>query len=105
MGSYSTLYPNLVLLGAKSHSGVTDLMRTTILVWHRARARYCSPGMFSPPIPLWGNPNLPHMKSVPDPQVWATRGIVSLKHVSDGRLRSFPDLKAAYALPQWIIFR
>lgn len=44
------------------------------------------------------------MNSVPDPQVWATRGIVGLKHVvSDGRLHSFPDLKAEYALPQWML--
>lgn len=51
MGSYSTL-SNLVFRGERSHPGITDLMRTTVLVWHRARAHYRSPEMFCPNTPL-----------------------------------------------------
>lgn len=81
-------------------------MRTTNNVWNKARTRFSSPETFSPHILLWGNPNLPHLNTVPDPQVWARKGIVKLKHlVTGGKLRSFSDLKSAYTLPRWMLFR
>lgn len=105
MGSYSSL-SNVVFRGMKSHPGITDLMNTTITVWNRARNSFNNPERFSPHIPLWGNPRLPYLQPVPDPQVWARKGIVKLKHiVMGGKLRTFSDLKNAYSLPGWMLFR
>lgn len=104
LGSYAPL-SNLVFRGVKAHPNLTTLMRTTITVWHRARATYCSPGTISPHTPQWGNPNLPHFRSVPDPQVWASRSVVGLKHlVMEGRLSAFSELKMKYNLPNWMFF-
>lgn len=46
LGSYATL-SNLVYRGVKTHPELTTLMRTTIMVWHRARVVYRSPDAFS----------------------------------------------------------
>lgn len=105
LGSYAAL-SNLVFCGVKAYPELTTLMRTTITVWHRARAVYHPPETLSPHTSLWGNPNLPHMRNVPDPQVWASRGIVGLKHlVTGGRLSTFPELKTEHNLPNWMFFR
>lgn len=98
--------PIIWCFGGEIHPGITGLMRTTIAVWHRARVVYCSPKTFSPQVPPRGNPTLPHLRSVPDPQIWACRGIVGVKHiVADGRMCTFSDLKASYHLPNWMLFR
>lgn len=55
MGLYLIL-SNLVFRGPKVHPEVMIAMLTTALVWHRARATYCTPEPFSPHVPLWGNP-------------------------------------------------
>lgn len=96
VGSYSTLR-NLIFRGPKAHPEMTSLMRTTVQVWHRAGAKYCDSESFSPHIPLWGNPCLPHINTIPDPSVWASWGIVGLK-CGGGRL------KAAFHLPNWMFF-
>lgn len=68
VGSYSTL--KLVSRGPRAHLEITILMRTIVLVWRRAQAKYHTLESFSPHAPLWGNPSQPHMHSSPDPSVW-----------------------------------
>lgn len=76
------------------------------MVWHQARAQYYRPHMVSPYVPLWAKPTLPHLAMLPDPQLWASRGIVGLKHIiSNDRLCSFADLKAEFHLPNQMLFR
>lgn len=105
LGSYAAL-SNLVFRGPKAYPNLTTPMRTTIAVWQKARASFRSAGKISPHTPLWGNPNLPHLRTVPDPQVWATKGIMNLRHlVTGGRLMTFQELKGKYGLPNWMFFR
>lgn len=62
--------------------------------------------MFSPHIPLWGNASLPHLRTVPDPQVWARHGVRTLRDVMPGgRLLPFGGLRHKFGLPHWMCFR
>lgn len=89
MGSYAAL-SNLPFRGLRASSSMMLLMRTTVRVWQEARAIFGWPHHVSLHTPLWGNPMLPHFVSIPDPSLWAKKGITSVKHiVQDGRL-NFP---------------
>lgn len=68
LGSYAAL-SNLVFSGCRAHPGVTEPMRTTIRVWQSSRAVGSGPSAISPHTPLWGNPLLPHLNTIPDPAV------------------------------------
>lgn len=97
---------NLVYRGASSSPALADPTRTTLRVWGVARKRYLVPNRWSPYCPLWGNPNLPHFRTVPDPQVWAWYGVKVLKDiVSSGILVSFQDLVVRCGLPEGMLFR
>lgn len=64
------------------------------------------PPLFPPHIPLRGNPRLQHFFSLPDPQLWADKGITSLKHIfTDGRFSSFSGSREQYAIPVSLNFR
>lgn len=74
-------------------------MKTTIRVWQQARAISRTDSTFSPHTPLWGNPQLQRFYSLPDPQLWASKGITTLKHIfTDGRLSSFLVLREKHAI-------
>ena len=49
------------------------------------------------------SPHMPNLNSIPDPSLWAKKGIVTLRHVVlEG---PFQVLKRAYALPVSFQFR
>lgn len=97
LGSYAAL-SNFVFRGVKALYSLTVPMR--IRVWQDARAVFYKPNCLSPHTPLLGNPRLPHLNSIPDPFLWATWGIITMKHIiQDGRLMPFPELQRLYSLP------
>ena len=105
LGSYAAL-SNLVFRGCRAASSVTVPMKTTIRAWRDARVTYARPSHVSPHLPLWGNPLLSHFYSLPDPSVWASKGITTLKHiVSNGVLMTFRQLRDKYSLPARWTFR
>lgn len=47
-------------------------------------------GKWSPRMPLWGNPHPPHLQALPNPQIWAAKGIKILTHIiSQNTLATF----------------
>lgn len=105
LGSYATL-SNLPYRGPRAHPQTTTLMRTTIQVWQRARAIYKADSVILPHTPLWGNPMLSHLYKLPGPQLWAAKGIITIKHIyTDGSFSSFETLKAKFAVPASMTFR
>lgn len=105
MGSYSEL-SNLVHRGPRYSPQVTVPMKTTLLAWRQVTNYLTEEGTISPHTPLWGKPCLQHLRSVPDPQVWARFQITKIKHIiSAGQLLSLTELKRQFHLPPWMYFR
>lgn len=102
LGSYAAL-SNLPYRGVKAGAEVTGPMRATIQVWRSSRAALLGGSSITP---LWANPMLPHLLTIPDPASWAKKGIVKLKHVirREGII-SFRELRLGHALPQTFLFR
>lgn len=99
LGSYSEL-SNVVYRGPRSSMQITTPMRTMVGVWRQVSNHIGEPQTFSPHIPLWGNPTLPHLWTVPDPQVWARYGVRTLRDVMpEGRFLPFGALKTKFGLP------
>lgn len=99
LGSCTTL-TNLVYRGHRTHQRVTGPMHTMLRVWVQAMGIYRTEGTFSPHINLWGNPQLRHLTQIPEAQLWAAKGIVTLKRViKEGRISSFAELRDTFALP------
>lgn len=71
-GSYSAL-SNLVFRGLRAHPEMTTPMRTTAQVWEQMSAKLNKANTISPYTPLWGNPRLRHLQSIPDPALWETK--------------------------------
>lgn len=62
--------------------------------------------LYTPHTPLWGNPLLPHLYKIPDPAVWATRGIDTLRQVMQrGEIAPFQELRWTHRLPRSFQFR
>lgn len=100
LGSYAAL-SKLVFRGGgvRAPYCLTAPMETTIRVRQDNREIYNKPNFISPHTPLWGNPRLPHLYSIPDPSMWAREGITILKHIKqNGRIMPFPELKRLYSL-------
>lgn len=56
--------------------------------------------------PLWMNPNLPHFYSLPDPMVWASRGVKVLGDITrEGELITFDQLKTQHNLSNPYFFQ
>lgn len=97
---------NLVYRGQRVYPALSHPTRTTLRVWTVARRRFHHPDRWSPVTPSSGNPNLPHLCSIPDPQLWARYGIKTLRDVMEvGTLLSFAALSANFHLPGSITFR
>lgn len=80
-------------------------MRTTIKVWEQLTAKLNPPGVISPYTPLWGNPRLPHLLSIPDPAIWARYEIKIMQHIMpECRLLSYDELKDTFQLPARMFF-
>lgn len=103
LGSYADL-SNLVYRGPKAHPAVTTLMKTIVRVWQQAGDIYKTDSTLSPHTPLWGNPLPKHCYQVPDPQLWASKGIITLKHIFTEGSLSFSVLREKYAIPASMAF-
>lgn len=56
--------------------------------------------------PIWHNPQLPEMMTVPDHNIWVAHRIIYLSQVISGSvIRSFQALKDKFALPNHMLFR
>lgn len=105
LGSYAAL-SNLVYRGLKAHPAITTLMKMTVRVWQQAGTIYRAESTFSPYTPLWGNPQLKHYYQLPDPELWASKGIVTLKHsLPTGSRSPLLVLRETYAVPASMTFR
>lgn len=88
LGSLQEL-KNLIYQGTRAYPALPYPTRTTLRVWTVARKRFTCLNRWSPFTPLWGNPTLPHLRSIPDPQLWARYGIKILRDILvAGRLLS-----------------
>lgn len=55
--------------------------------------------------PLWNNPNLPELTSLPDCSLWVSKGIIYLTQVvAHGMVKLFQTLKDDFALPNHMLF-
>lgn len=97
---------NLVYRGVWAYDRVLAPTRTTLRVWCAARRRFAQGDRWSPVEPLWGNPNLPHLRTIPDPQVWAKRGIRTLRDIMPaGVSLPYAQLSQKFQLPGSMLFR
>lgn len=106
LGSHESL-SFLLHRGTSALSSPTDSMRVTIRTWDRAKVLMKSQtDVWSPDTPLWFNPKLPHLGTIPDPIIWARVSIKQLKHIVGGKkLLTFNQLKDRHKLPNWYFFR
>lgn len=105
IGSFTEL-GNIAYRGPSAYSLLPGPTRMTLKVWAVARKRFLCPCQYSPFTPLWGNPSLPHFKTIPDPQLWARFGIKVLKDIiHSGALLLFQELAEKFGLPSRMIFR
>lgn len=86
--SYSQL-SNLVYRGPRYSPQVTVPMKM-IAAWKQVTLSLSNPNTVFLHTPLWSNPTLLHLNSVPGLQVWAQYNIRTLRHIMpEGRLLSF----------------
>lgn len=105
LGSYSALN-KLVFRGPKAHPTMTTPMRMTTRVWEQMSARLNTTNTISPYTPLWGNPRLHHLQSIPDLAVWTGYDNKTWQQIMPkGRLLSYDDLKHTFQLSLKMFFR
>lgn len=105
LGSYWAL-SNLVFRGPKAHSDITTSMRMTVRVWEQMSGKIGGSGIISLYTPLWGNPKLHHLLTVPDPALWARYEIKVVQQVmSQGRIISYDTLRDTFQIPSKMFFR
>lgn len=104
-GSYLELR-NLIHRGPKCSPHITPSMRTTLRVWETVKAKVEQPNSWSPWTPLWGNPRLPHFRSILDPMIWARYGVKTLADITSASgLCTFDVLKRDRGVPNHMFFR
>lgn len=55
--------------------------------------------------PLWDNPRLSELMTIPDHKIWIARGIIYLSQlIDDGALKPFQALKEEFDLPNCMLF-
>lgn len=64
-------------------------------IWELALHRMKAPSTHAH-TPLWGNPCLPTLLTLPDIEVWITHGVIYLSQIYSISVRSFKDLKLAF---------
>lgn len=100
LDSYAAM-SNLGFRGVRAPPSLAASMKTTIRAWREATAIYRKPSHVSPHTPLWGNPMLPHLNTIPDPSPWAKKRITTLKHVIvPGKLMRFQEMRSLYSVPR-----
>lgn len=100
-------YSFLLHRGSSALLSPTDSMHVTIRAWDRVKVLMKSQtDVWSPDTPLWFNPKLPHLGTIPDPIIWARVGVKQLKYIVGGKkLLNFNQLKDKHGLPNWFFFR
>lgn len=98
LGSIQDLQ-NLVYRGTKAYVELPAPTRATLRVWRMAGRGFSLTGRWAPVQPLWGNPQLPHFRTIPDPQLWVGFGIKTLRDIMpNGVLMSFALMSRTYGL-------
>lgn len=81
-------------------------MRTALRVWAFAWRRFLQPSQWSPYHLLWGNPNMPHFRLLPESQLWAPFGFqIPRDVISVGLLFHFRDFLITLRFPTWTYFQ
>lgn len=97
---------NLVFRGPRSHPEMTIPMRTTVWVWEQMSASISDANTISPHTPLWGNPKLRHLQTIPDPALWDRYEIKTIQQIMpEGRLLTYNSLRTTFQLRLWMFFR
>lgn len=92
--------------GPRAHPDMTISMRTTVGVWEQMSRNLTGTNTISPYTPLWGNPKLKHLQTVPDPDLWAGHGVKIIQQIiSGGRIIPYDTLKNDFQLPSRMFFR
>lgn len=106
MGSYKALW-NVLFWGTSAPNLLSTSMKMVLRAWSGAAGpRVADPQVRSPNTPLWINPSLPEFYSIPDPVLWASRGIRYLHTICEnGALLTFDQLKARFNLPNVYFFQ
>lgn len=92
--------------GLKSSLPLTLLMKATIKAWDATLQLACPSYLgISSSAPLWMNPDFLHFHSLPDPMIWASKGIKTLgDYTREGELLTYDQLKAKHDLPNFYQF-
>lgn len=106
LGSYESLRVAL-FRDTNSDLPLTLSMKATIRAWEASVKLSCPSYMgVSPSSPLWITPKLPHFYNMPDPVIWAIKGIKTLKDITSfGDLMSFPQIQTKHDLTNSHFFR
>lgn len=106
LGSLETLRFAL-FRGLRSELPLTSTMKATIKAWTTAVKLACpSYKGVSPSTPIWMNPALPQFYNLPDPMIWAVKGIKTLGDITAyGELLTFSQLQSRHDLPNSYLFR
>lgn len=109
VGSYEALANLVYREGKYPVPHLTTLMTATIAIWKKFVVVYGDKGadtQWSPYIPLWRNPRLPELTTVPDFEFWPQKGIKYLTQLyHEGCFRSFADLQQSLNLPRSAMYR
>lgn len=107
-GSPSGVLRSLALFrGTKSDLPMAWTIKATIRAWGLA-VKLASPSYqgISPSTPIWINHILLHFYNLPDPIIWAVKGIKTLKDITSyGDRLTFSQLKTRHDLPNSYLFR
>lgn len=105
MGSYETL-ESLLYRGCQAPYSFTHTMKAMIKAWNRAKVLHKALSNQWPPyIPLWRNPNLPHLFNLLEPVIRPSKGIASLGiYLYTTSCWGFQSYKVN-TLPNWYFFQ
>lgn len=106
LGSLEALL-HLLLRGVKALYSCTSLMKTTIKAWSVGLKWVAqAPATLSPQIPLWNNPCLPHIPTIPDPHCWANLTIKTMARVvANKELLTFDPLYHKFRIPNFYRYK
>lgn len=106
LGSHDSLQFAL-FRGLRSDLPLTLTMKATIKAWATAVKLTCpSYGGVSPSTPIWMNQALPQFYNLPDPMIWADKGIKTSRDITSyGELLTFSQLQSRHDLPNSYLFR
>lgn len=97
---------NLIYRGPRAYRFILGPAFITWRIWKAAMRRFSISGQMLPAQLLWGNPGLPHLRTMQDPQLWARYGVRTIRDIMPTcTLLSFSQLSQRFDLPDWMLFR